>query len=97
LACANVAIYAFGFEGLMDTNVCLSLMQLNRVFRNIYAKVWDLTSLSSLRENVAITLSVIEWELLGAFFNVMTHLVLHVVEELTICELVHSRWMYPIE
>ncbi len=81
----------------MDTNVCLSLMQLSRVFRNIYAKVWDLTSLQSLRENVVITLNVIEWELLGAFFDVMTHLVLHVVEELTICELVHSRWMYPIE
>jgi hypothetical protein len=81
----------------MDTNVCLSLMQLSQVFHNICAKVWDPTSLSSLRENVIITLSVIEWELLGAFFDVMTHLVLHVVEELAICEPVHSRWMYPIE
>ncbi len=52
---------------------------------------------TSLRENVIITLSVIEWELLGAFFDVMTHLVLHVVEELAICEPIHSRWMYSIE
>ncbi len=27
----------------------------------------------------------------------MTHLTLHVDEELVICGLVHSRWMYPIE
>jgi hypothetical protein len=31
----------------------------------------------------------IEWELSGAFFDAMTQL----VEELAICELVHSRWM----
>jgi len=38
-----------------------------------------------------------EWELPGAFFDVMTHLVLHVVEELAICGPIHSRWMYPVE
>jgi hypothetical protein len=84
-------------KGLMDTNVHLSLMRLSRVFRNIYAKVWDPTSLSSLREDVAITLSMIEWELPSAFFDVMTHLALHVVEKLAICEHVHSIWMYLVE
>jgi hypothetical protein len=32
-----------------------------------------------------------------AFFDIMTHLTLHVVEELDVCGLVHARWMYPIE
>ncbi len=84
-------------RGLMDTNVRLSLMRLSQVFRNICAKVWDPASLSSLREDVAVTLSMIERELPGAFFDVMTHLVLHVVEELAICGPVHSRWMYLVE
>jgi hypothetical protein len=84
-------------RGLMDNNVRLSLMCLSRIFRNICAKVWDLASLLSLREDVAVTLSMIELELPGAFFDVMTHLVLHVVKELAICGLVHSRWMYPVE
>jgi hypothetical protein len=84
-------------RGLMDTNVCLSLMRLSQVFRNICAKVWDPTSLLSLREDVVVTLSMIEWELLDALFDVMTHLVLHVVEELAICGPIHSKWMYPIE
>jgi hypothetical protein len=39
----------------------------------------------------------IEWELPGAFFDVMTHLVLHVVEKLAIYGPIHSRWMYPVE
>ncbi len=81
----------------METNVRLSLMRLSQVFHNICAKVWDPTSLPSLREDVAITLSMIKWELPGAFFDVMTHLVLHVVEELAICGFVQTRWMYPIE
>jgi len=73
----------------MDTNVHLSLMCLNRIFCNICAKVWDPALVPSLREDVVVTFSMIEWELSGAFFDVMTHL----VEELAICELVHSRWM----
>ncbi len=46
---------------------------------------------------MATTLILLEWELLGAFFDAMTHLCLHVVEELAICGQVHVRWMYPIE
>jgi hypothetical protein len=60
-------------------------------------KVWDPIELPTLQEDVATTLSLLKWELLGAFFDVMTHLCLHVVEELAICNLVHVRWMYPIE
>jgi len=80
--------------GMMDTNVCLSLMRLSRVFRFICAKVWDPTSLPSLREDVVVTFNMIEWELPSAFFDVMTHLVLHVAKKLTICGPMHSRWMF---
>jgi hypothetical protein len=81
----------------MDTNVRSSLMRLNQVFHNICAKVWDPSSLLSLRKDVAVTLSMIEWELPITFFDVMTHLVLHVVEKLAICGPLHNRWMYPVE
>jgi hypothetical protein len=39
----------------------------------------------------------VEWELLGTFFDVMTHSVLHLVDELAIYGPVHSKWMYPFE
>jgi len=59
--------------------------------------VWDPIDLPTLREDVAITLSMLEWEFPGAFFDVMSYLTLHIIEELDICGLVHTRWMYPIE
>jgi hypothetical protein len=50
-----------------------------------------------LKENVVTTLCMLEMEMPLAFFDVMTHLVLHVVEELDVCHLVSTRWMYCIE
>ncbi len=67
------------------------------MYRNICAKVWDAIDLPTLREDVAITLSMLEWEFPRAFFDVMSHLTLHIVEELDICGPIHTRWMYPIE
>ncbi len=32
-----------------------------------------------------------------AFFDVMTHLLVHLVDEVDICGPVHARWMYPME
>jgi hypothetical protein len=31
-----------------------------------------------------------------AYFDVMTHLVVHIVEELDMCGPVHTRWMWPM-
>ncbi len=31
------------------------------------------------------------------FFDLMTHLLVHIVNELEICRLVASRWCYPME
>ncbi len=78
----------------MQPHVWLALMWISRVFHIICAKVWDPKDFQALRDDVATTL---EWELHVAFFDIMTHLTLHVVEELDVCGLVHARWMYPIE
>ena len=31
------------------------------------------------------------------FFDVMTHFLVHLVEELDTCGPIHARWMYPME
>ena len=43
-----------------------------------------------LREDTAITLCMLEKEFPPAFFDVMTHLLVHLVEELDICGPVHA-------
>ncbi len=65
--------------------------------QHMHVKVWDPINLPSLKEDVASTFSYNEWELPRAFFDVMTHLTLHVVEELDICAPIHTHWMYPIK
>jgi hypothetical protein len=32
-----------------------------------------------------------------SFFDIMTHLLYHLLDELDVCGLVATRWMYPIE
>jgi hypothetical protein len=39
----------------------------------------------------------LEKEFPPAFFDIMTRLLLHVVEEQDVCEPVHNYWMYPME
>jgi len=79
--------------GFTRTNGCQSLTKfdaLNRIFHTICAKVWDPIDLVFVREDVVVTFSLLEWELPGVFFDVMTHLVLHMVEELAISGPVHK-------
>jgi hypothetical protein len=41
------------------------------------------------KEDVATTLCMLEMEMPPSFFDVMTHLVIHLVEEVDVCGLVH--------
>jgi hypothetical protein len=43
------------------------------------------------------TLISLKQELPPSFFDIIMHFLVHLVEELEICGLVHTRWMYPIE
>jgi hypothetical protein len=51
----------------------------------------------TLKEDVATTLCMLEMEMPPSFFDVMTHLMVHFIEELDVCGPVHTRWMYCIE
>jgi hypothetical protein len=81
----------------MQKEICISLISLNRVFNKICAKVVDPTTMQVIREEVAKTISSIEKVFPFAMFDVMTHLVVRLAEELDICGPLHTRWMYLIE
>jgi hypothetical protein len=72
----------------MGVKPWMAIMQLSHVFGCICVKVWTLNEIGSLKEDVAITISLLKKKFLLAFFDIMTHLLLHVV---------HSCWMYPVE
>ncbi len=58
--------------------------EFNCVFLWICVKVWNPNDISSLQKHVAITLSLLQKKFLATFFDVMTHLLLHVVDELDV-------------
>lgn len=84
-------------RGLLQRGPRTAIMRLSRVFRRICAKVVDPNDMPSLKEDVAVTMSMLEMHMPPSFFDVMSHLVLHLVEELELCGPVHTRWMYSVE
>jgi hypothetical protein len=67
------------------------------VFKNVCAKIVDPIIIGELKKEVAMTLVLLKQEFPHSFFDIMTHLLVHLMEELEICGLVHTKWMYPIE
>jgi hypothetical protein len=47
--------------------------------------------------DAVIALCISEKEFSLAIFNIMTHLLIHLAEEVFICSPVHTRWMYPFK
>jgi len=85
-------------QRLMVMEPRMAIMRLNHVFQLIYVKVWNLANIGNFQEaNVAITLSLLEKKISLTFFDVMTHLLLHVVDELDVYGPIHNHWMYPVE
>jgi hypothetical protein len=84
-------------QRLMSVEPQMAIMRLSCVFWQICVKVWNPVDIRNLREDVVITLSLLEKEFPPTFLDVMTHLLLHVVNELDVCGPIHNYWMYPLE
>ena len=84
-------------RGLMDQSTRYAIMRASRVFRRICARVWDPAQGEHLREDVAVTMCLMEMTFPPTLFNVMSHLPMHLVNELIILGPPQVRWMYPIE
>jgi hypothetical protein len=82
---------------LMAMEPHMGIMKLNCVFQQICVKVWNPIDIENLQKDVAITLSLLEKEFPPTFFDVMTHLLLHVVDELDIYGPIHNYWTYSVE
>jgi hypothetical protein len=53
--------------------------------------------MGTLKEDATITMCMLEMTMPPSFFDIMVHLILHLVDELDMCGLVHTRWMYCVE
>ncbi|KAL6272516.1 hypothetical protein ACE6H2_023208 [Prunus campanulata] len=66
-------------------------------FNALCAKTVDVSKLDKLEEDVVVTLCLLEKYFPPSFFDIMVHLVVHLVREVRLCGPVYFRWMYPFE
>jgi hypothetical protein len=59
--------------------------------------MYNLVRFTKLRSVAMHSLCLLEKAFPPNFFDLMTHVVIHLIDELELCGLVHIRWMYPIE
>lgn len=84
-------------RNLLDEEVRVAIIKMCRVFQRLCEKDIREDTHDSLMRDVVLATCVLEKEFPPTFLNVMTHLPIHLVEQLFICGPVHCRWMYPIE
>ncbi len=59
-------------------------------------KVWNLFDIANLYD-LAITVSLLNKKFPSSFFDIMSNLLLHVVNELDVCGPIHNKWMYLLD
>lgn len=74
-----------------------SLIRLGKSLSRICARIVDKAELEALRLYVVETMCVLEVCFPPAFFDIMQHTLVHLVDELEVCGPVGGRWMYPCE
>lgn len=74
-----------------------ALIKLGKSFTRICARVVDKAKLDALRLYVVETMCVLEVSFPPAFFDIMQHSLVHLVDEMAACGPVGGRWMYPCE
>ncbi len=84
-------------RGLMDQRTIIAIMHLSCIFRCICAKILDWVDMGTFKEDVTITMCMLEITMPPSFFDIMVHLILHLMDELDMCGPVHTRWMYYVE
>ena len=73
------------------------IIRLCVVLQKLCAKVVNLGERLWLKQYCAETLCILEAWFPPSLWDMMSHLVIHMVDELFDCGLVSARWMYPIE
>jgi len=84
-------------RGILPKNVRQVITRLCIFFNSICQKVIEPNTLNDLENEAVIILCQLEMYFPPSFFDIMVHLIVHLVREIKICGPVFLRWMYPVE
>ncbi|KAJ9536255.1 hypothetical protein OSB04_un000555 [Centaurea solstitialis] len=84
-------------RGILPDHIRHTITKLCLFFNMIHSKVIDPEVLDLWQKEIIMTLCQLEMYFPPSFFDVMVHLVSHIVEEIKFCGPVFLRYMYPFE
>ncbi|CAJ2651409.1 unnamed protein product [Trifolium pratense] len=84
-------------RGILPDNVRKTISRLCLFFNAICCKAIDPLKLDELENEAAVILCQLEMYFPPSFFDIMVHLIVHLVREIRLCGPIYLRWMYPIE
>ncbi|XP_058775142.1 uncharacterized protein LOC131649398 [Vicia villosa] len=84
-------------RGIFPNNVRKTITRLCLFFNEICCKAIDPLKLEDLENEAAVILCQLEMFFPPSFFNIMVHLIVHLVREIRLYSPIFLQWMYPIE
>nr|GEX34485.1 hypothetical protein [Tanacetum cinerariifolium] len=84
-------------RGVLPPPIRQTITKLCLFFNMIHSKVIDHEKLDELQRDIILILCQLEMYFPPSFFNVMVHIMSHIVEEIKLAGLVLLRYMYPFE
>ena len=82
---------------ILPNKVRLAITRLCFFFHAICSKVIHPVKFDDLENEIVIILCQLEMYFPPAFFDIMVHLIVHLVREIKCCGPVYLRWMYLVE
>lgn len=84
-------------RAILPKHVRIAITRLCSFFNTICSKALDPHELDSLQDDIIVTPCQFEMYFPPSFFDIMVHLVVHLVRQMKYCGLVFLRWSYPFE
>jgi hypothetical protein len=84
-------------QNVLDENVRQAEFKISRVFKRLCSREVQTANRERDVEECAIAVCLLEKWFPPTFMNIMSHLSIHLVEELYMYGPVHTRWLYPME
>ncbi|XP_074365387.1 uncharacterized protein LOC141706541 [Apium graveolens] len=90
-------LLSVAIRSVLPKHVRVTIIRLCFFFNALCNKVVDVSKLDKLQSDIILTLCDLEKVFHASFFDVMVHIVVHLVQELRLCGPVFYRWMYAFE
>ena len=89
-------LLTMAIRGILHDKVRVAITCLCFFFNAICSKVINLQNLDDLENKVAIILCQLEMYFPPSFFDIIVHLIVHLVRKIRLCGSIYLKWVYQV-